>query len=154
MADVTPSPRKIFHGGCHCGFIRYAVSLSLPSTPTVTRCNCTFCLKTSFTSTRLPGLEEDFKLISPSSFEEIPDYQFGSKRTHHYFCEKCGVQVCGKGEYEFEGQHVKFFTLNVLTLDQPQDGLDLSQWKVGYWDGRTNNWTGGQRDVPWPNGFI
>src|SRR5271154_5838534 len=104
MADAGPTPKKSFHGGCHCGFIRYTVSLALPSPPSATRCNCTFCLKTAFTSIRLSSTEDDFKLLSPSSLDEIPDYQFGSKQSHHYFCGKCGVQVCGKGEYEFQGQ--------------------------------------------------
>lgn len=62
--------------------------------------------------------------------------------------------MCSSGKYEYEGTVVDFFGINILTLDQPQEGLDLSQWKIMYYDGRNDNWKGGMKDVPWPGGCI
>jgi hypothetical protein len=155
MADVSSTTRKSFTGSCHCGFVRYEVVLSLPSPPdppTATRCNCTVCLKTGSTNFRVAP--DDFTLQSPPSFNEIPDYQFRSKDTHKYFCKECGIHVCGKGKYEYEGKVFEYFTINILTLDQPQEGLDLSTWKIKYWDGRNDNWKDGMRDVPWSGGCV
>lgn len=147
------SPKKTYTGSCHCGFIKYRVALSLPTdeAPTATRCNCTICLKGGNANIR-PASPEDFTLITPSSPAEVKDYQMRSPDIHRYFCGTCGIHVWAAGQYEFGGVVEKFFTVNLLTLDQPQDGLDLSTFKLQYWDGRNDNWTGGLRDVPWPGG--
>ena|ERR1700760_661038 len=96
--------------------------------------------------------KEDFTLISPGSLEEIADYQARLDSIHHRFCNKCGAQIVGHGFYEFGGGKTDFFSLNILTLDQPQEGLDLSNLKMVYWDGLNNNWTAGKKDVPWAGG--
>ena len=97
---------------------------------------------------------EDFKLITPGSLEEIADYQYRLDHIHHRFCNKCGGQIVGHGYYEFNGQKTDFFSVNILTLDQPQEGLDLSKWKIQYWDGLNNNWQGGKKDEPWAGGAL
>lgn len=149
-----PNSKHTFHGSCHCGAIKYTASISLPPTPRATRCNCTVCLKSSFTSFRVASPDTNFKLLSPSSFSEIPDYQWASEDIHRNFCDKCGIQVFASGKYTFGGQTTEFFSINVLTLDQPQDGLDLRQWKFDYWDGKNNNWMSGKKDEPWPGGCV
>ena len=53
-----------------------------------------------------------------------------------------------------EGEKVHFFAINVGTLDQPQEGLDMSVFRMEYWDGRNDNWMGGPRDVPWVGGLV
>src|SRR5437016_251512 len=154
MAETSTSPSKqTFTGSCHCGFVRYEAALSPPSSPgphVANRCNCTVCLKTGFTGVGVSP--DDFTLRSPASLDQLSDYQFNSKDVHKYFCKTCGVHVCWTGKYEFEGTVVNFFRINILTLDQPQEGLDLSQWKITYADGRNNNWKAGTRDAPWPGG--
>ena len=156
--------KKTYAGSCHCGHIKYTVALALSDPPTAGRCNCTICLKTGFTSVRV-ATPSDFQLLSPSSAtldsnDEVGDYQFRSQDVHKYFCKKCGVQVFSKGKYVFEGTEVNFFTVNILTLDQPQpvgsegEGLDLSMFKIKYADGRNDNWQGGTKDVPWPGGCV
>jgi len=52
----------------------------------------------------------------------------------------CGVHVFQEGEYEYEGTKHAFFSVNAATLDQPQERVDLSKVKIGYWDGLSNNW--------------
>jgi hypothetical protein len=143
---------KSFTGSCHCGFIKYKVALLFTDTPTASRCNCTICLKQGFTSLRVSS--KDFTLLSPQSVSEIKDYQITSKDVHKYFCDKCGIHVYSEGKYESEGAVHEFFTINILTLDQPQEGLDLNEFKIQYWDGRNDNWYGGMKDVPWPGGCV
>ena len=49
---------------------------------------------------------------------------------------------------------VDFFALNLVTLDQPQEGLDLSVFRIQYWDGRRDLWMNGCKQVPWPGGIV
>lgn len=54
----------------------------------------------------------------------------------------------------FEGKRVDAFMINLATIDQPQEGVDLSETKVKYWDGLRDNFAEGLREVPWPNGLL
>ena len=148
-----PTEKKTFTGSCHCGFIKYTAALPVEANPTAGRCNCTICLKQGFTSKRLDS-PDDFTLLSPASVSEVKDYQMRSKDVHKRFCGTCGIHVWGEGQYEFQGAVHKFFTINALTLDQPQEGLDLSTWKMMYVDGRNDNWAAGPKDTPWPGGCV
>ncbi|KIW32510.1 uncharacterized protein PV07_04047 [Cladophialophora immunda] len=153
--SVPTGEKKTFKGSCHCGFIKYEAALALTDPPTAGRCNCTICVKQGFTGIRLP--REDFTLLSPASLSEARDYQFRSPDIHKYFCGTCGIHVCGEGKFEFppgSGTMHEFFSINAVTLDQPQDGLDLSQFKMRYVDGRNDNWGAGVKDVPWPGGAV
>jgi hypothetical protein len=147
--------RYTFNGSCHCGFIKYSVRLpqSTLDTRTGRRCNCTVCLKQGITSLGLP--ESDFKLISPSSLADCNDYRINAdNEIHKYFCGTCGVHVVGAGQFPWQGQIRKFFQINLGTLDQPQKGLDLSQWKMVYVDGRNNGWEKQWLDQPHPGGLV
>jgi hypothetical protein len=116
MASLSDST-KVYTGSCHCGLIRYTVSLDLTE-PKATKCNCTICHKTGFMSIR--STPEGFQLVSPASENELTGYQFGTKSGYRYFCTTCGVQCFAKGSYEFEGQRHDFLSVNVLSLDQDQ----------------------------------
>lgn len=153
MADT-----KTFTGSCHCHFMTYTVSLPAEKlkTPEATRCNCTICSKTGYTSLTLDP--SDFKLTSPSSKSEVTDYPpptAGSeKMIHHYLCPKCGVHIYGEGSYVYEGNKYDFFSINLATVDQPQEGIELSDFKMKYVDGLTDNWMAGSKDVPWKGGLA
>lgn len=149
----VPVPAKqTFNGSCHCGFIRYTVALPITDTPLASRCNCTICLKQGYTSIRISP--EDFTLVSPSSKSEVKNYQWRSKDINKYFCANCGIHCWSNGEFEFQGAQHQFFTINILTLDQPQEGLELSKFRINYGDGRTDNWAAGPSDKPYPGGCI
>jgi len=157
VAAATTANKKSFIGSCHCGAIRYKVSLALPAPPaqpTASRCNCTICQKQGFTGVRIDDPTHDFTLLSPASLDQLSDYQFRSPDIHNYFCGRCGVSVLGAGKFEYQNQVHELFKLNVLTLEQPQEGLDLSTFKIKYWDGRNDNWMAGQKDMPWPGGCL
>ena len=145
----TPSSSKrTCTGSCHCGLVRYTVKLDL-SEPEANRCNCSLCLKSGFTG--IHTSTEDFQLNSPASEKELTDYQFGSKAMHHYFCPTCGVRCMFRGTDADGGQ--EFFSINILTLDQNTD-VDLTRFKISYWDGKSNNWQAGPSNQPYPGGAL
>jgi len=135
---------KTFAGGCHCGAVRYAIDLD-PSNLEASKCNCSICLKTNRISLSIDP--ENFRLVLPASRDEVPDYQFGSKSQHYSFCDKCGIHCFANGSYEWEGKVVKNFSINAVTLDADQ-GLDLRELKLRYWDGKGENWGAGAVEKP------
>lgn len=150
--SVPVPAKRTFNGSCHCGFIRYTVALPITDTPVASRCNCTICLKQGHASMRVSP--EDFKLIAPSSQSEVKNYQMGSKNINKYFCGNCGIHCWADGKFEYQGTVHAFFTVNILTLDQPQEGLDLSTVKMDYYDGKNDNWAAGGSQKPYPGGAI
>ncbi len=149
-SQATPTP-KTYQGGCHCSLIRYTVTLSLPSPPEATKCNCSICLKTNRIELAVSDPDKNFKLLSPASMDSVPAYRFNAKKFRHCFCTTCGVHPFSFGSYEYEGQEVEMFCVNAATLD-PDQGLDLREFKVRYWDGKTDGWEKGMRDEPYPGG--
>ncbi|KAM3421563.1 hypothetical protein BST61_g1950 [Cercospora zeina] len=153
--DESTSEKKNIKGSCHCGFIKYtfdATSFPLKAN----RCNCTFCQKLGYTLHSLENLSKDFHLIGPDSREDpaLGNYAPRVKTGGKYFCKGCGTHVWQEGYYEWEGQRHDFFAVNLATVDQPQDGIDLSETKIRYEDGFHDNWAAGLRDQPWPNGLL
>ena len=113
-----------------------------------------FCQKFGNTNMRPENAESDFKLLSPSSKSEMGDYNPGTPTIHRYFCQTCGVHVLSEGSYEWEGQSYDHFTVNAATIDQPQDGIDLRDVTLQYFDGLHDNWNGGLQDKPWSGGMV
>src|SRR5256712_2877582 len=81
-----------FHGGCHCGAVRYAVDLDL-SKGTL-RCNCSLCRKSRAWFTFAPA--NAFSLESGG--EALLDYPWTpphrpQPNLTHPFYSKCGVRT-------------------------------------------------------------
>ena len=55
--------------------------------------------------------------------------------------------------YLQEGNSFPFFMVNVMSIDQPQDGVDLGKVKLKYYDGLTNNFNAAPTDTPAPKGL-
>ncbi|KEF53854.1 uncharacterized protein A1O9_10256 [Exophiala aquamarina CBS 119918] len=142
--------KRSFNGSCHCGFIQYTAAFPPTDLPVASKCNCTICLKQGYTAIRISP--EDFELISPSSKSQIKNYQMKSKDINKYFCDKCGIHCWSDGKYEYQGENHEFFTINILTLDQPQPGLDVSKFKIVYTDGRNDAFE--MRDQPFLGGML
>jgi len=143
---------KTFTGGCHCQHIKYEVTLTSEqlAKPEAAKCNCTWCQKRGVVLYSISS--SNFRLISPKDKSEMSSYEPKGPEMHRWFCGKCGCHVYTEGEYEAFGAKHDAFSINLLTLDQPQDGLDLSKFKVGYIDGKHDNWMAGLQDTPWPEG--
>jgi len=132
------SAGKRYEGGCHCGAVRFAVTLDL--TKPVTRCNCTICTKVAQTG----GLTkpEAFELLAGE--DSLSSYEWRTRQAKRYFCKHCGVHCYGAGHLDALGGD--FVSICVNTLDD----VDVGTLKLLYWDGRHDNWMAGPRDTPWP----
>ncbi|KAH8899118.1 hypothetical protein GQ53DRAFT_742194 [Thozetella sp. PMI_491] len=132
------------------------------------RCNCTACHKTGILHLRLESAPDDFILLSPlDPLSELGDYQCNNRNLHWLFCKTCGVRCFTfMGKHEVvedelpgvspDGEKTRFWhvvkegwveggkatgcylSVNTLTLDAGQDGIDLVEWtekkKVMYAD--------------------
>ena len=124
-------------GSCHCGAVRYEVTLDAT---TGARCNCSICNKLG----ALTGIvkPDAFRIVSGE--DRQTSYEWGGKTAKRYFCKTCGITCYSRGYLEEVGGD--YVSVNFNTLDD----VDPSQVKVIYWDGRHNNWEAGPRDTPWP----
>ena len=136
-ATIPAGPRT-YQGSCHCGAARFEVTADLSTGGS--RCNCSVCTKVAQTG----GLvkPEAFKLLSGE--DALSFYEWGGRTARRYFCKTCGVSVFGRGSLpQLGGTYVSVF-YNCL------DNVEVGDLKVGYFDGRHNNWMAGLRDRPWP----
>jgi hypothetical protein len=129
-----------------------------PTSIRIYKCNCTTCQKMGIFHVRLIDAPEDFYLFNPLNLTEggMKDYRCFSGNSHWYFCGNCGVRcftVAGQGsvkEVEIEGEKKQawridadgwrergygpnYFSLNALTLEPHQEGLDLREWTEKGW---------------------
>lgn len=117
------SEPKLHSGGCHCGKVRYEVTLDL-SEPAIT-CNCSMCGR-SGTMLRFVPVEQ-FKLLSGA--EVLTDYRFNSKVINHQFCSVCGIKSFAGGK----GPNGDTRAVNVRCLDD----VDLASIQTRQVDGKS-----------------
>jgi hypothetical protein len=114
---------QTYTGGCHCGAVRYEVTLTLDS---VLSCNCSHCTKRgSLLSFTTP---DNFKLLAGG--DGLVDYQFNTHIIHHLFCRKCGTESFARGTRP-DGQEM--ICINVRCLDD----VDIGALKLTPFDGRS-----------------
>ena len=73
-------------GGCHCGTVRFAISVNPPLE--LLDCNCSICAKTGFLHLIVP--HSRFELLSGQ--DSLVSYRFGSGTAEHLFCRSCGIK--------------------------------------------------------------
>lgn len=136
--EISMSTDQQHTGGCHCGAVRFRVTLDLAEP--AARCNCTVCTKIAGTG----------RIVKPEAFEllagagDLSSYRWGGMTATRYFCKHCGIHVYGPGNLpELGGDYVSV-NLNCL------DGFDPHAVTVIYFDGRHDNWDAGPRPTPWP----
>lgn len=129
---------KLHRGSCHCGAVRYEVTVDLSKG--VSRCNCT--ARTKIAQTGVIVKPDAFKVTAGA--DQTSTYEWGGKTGTRHFCKHCGVHCFLYGNLPQLGGAYVSITVNTL------DDVDVADLKVGYWDGRHNNWMAGMRDTPWP----
>ena len=112
-----------YSGGCHCGKVRFDVSMELGK---VTACNCSMCSKKGSLLAFVPATQ--FKLLSGDG--DLSNYQFNKKVIDHLFCKHCGVTSFARGKRP-DGTPVA--AINVRCLD----GIDAATLTVQHFDGRS-----------------
>ena len=73
-------------GGCHCGAVRFEVSL--PERIEVEDCNCSICLMSQNAHIIVPASR--FRLLAGE--DHLSEYTFNSKKARHLFCKVCGIK--------------------------------------------------------------
>lgn len=115
-----------YQGGCHCGDVRYKITLSHPLEKSeILLCNCSMCEK--FAYLHLIVAKEHFSLITDP--KHLHNYQFNKKIAKHYFCKNCGV----KSFYQ-PRSHPNAWSINVRCID------DFSQYQLNIKDFDGKNW--------------
>jgi hypothetical protein len=117
------SEAKTYTGGCHCGAVRYEVTMALNQ---AIACNCSMCGR-SGTWLAFVGAA-DFKLLSGA--DSLTDYQFNHHVIHHTFCKVCGIKPFASG-VDPKGNETR--AINVRCLD----GIDLDKIQVQHVDGKS-----------------
>jgi hypothetical protein len=137
MPAANKDHAELRTGGCHCGAVRYEVTVDASRGG---RCNCSICTKIA----QLGALvkPEAFRVVSGEA--SLGKYAWGGKISTRHFCKQCGVHCFGAGHLAELGGD--FVSVNLNTLDD----LDPSEVEVIHWDGRHNNWQAGPRPTPWP----
>ena len=123
--------RRLYHGSCHCGAIRFEVAADVAAG--TEKCNCSICTKMRLWSVKVAP--EALRLIAGA--EEIADYTFGSGVAHHFFCRRCGVRPYERVDLPPPG--APYLNINLMCLDD----LDLQEViaaPVLYMDGLHDAW--------------
>ena len=104
--------RAVLEGGCHCGAIRVALTLTVePAEAAVRACGCSFCRSHGARTVTDPDGHLAISLTEPDLLER---YRFDAKTADFLICRRCGVYVAALIETP-AGLRA---TLNVNTLDQ------------------------------------
>jgi hypothetical protein len=114
---------RTYKGGCHCGQVRYEVTMDLKQ---VVACNCSICTKRGF----LFAFVEPQQFVQHSGGEGLTDYQFNKHVIHHLFCPVCGVESFARGTAPNGREMV---AINVRCLDD----VEVSTLPVTPFDGRS-----------------
>ncbi len=104
------SDLKTHSGGCHCGKVRYRVSLDL-SAPVIA-CNCSMCGRAGTLLAFVP--ERAFTLERGQ--EALTEYRFNRRVIQHLFCKVCGIKSFARGA----GRDGPTVAVNVLSTSAPR----------------------------------
>jgi len=123
------SSDKTYHGGCHCGYLRYSVELDLTH-PVGERCNCSSCQNRGILILEV-NPPSNFTLISPTSREDSKIGRYSPKggSLHFFFCKACGVNCFYQGMSKEGDKETEYLKINGLTLDSDK-GVDFTKFKI------------------------
>lgn len=99
--------RVMAQGGCHCGGVRFEVTLPEAPVPALD-CNCSVCAMTGFR--HIIVAHEDFELLSGRI--ALASYRFGTGAAEHLFCTTCGVK-----SFYRPRSHPDSWSVNAYCLD-------------------------------------
>lgn len=105
-------------GGCHCGAVRYEVTMEPPEKAFAG--NCSICSRAGWLLAFVPS--QAFHMLAGE--DVVRDYQFGKHSIHHYFCPTCGIRSFSRGKKP-DGEEMLAINLRCLAgLDATKLGVD------------------------------
>lgn len=116
----APEEIERLEGGCHCGDVRFAVTVR---DWTLVDCNCSICSKKGMLHLIVP--EADFELLTGEG--GLVEYRFGTRTARHLFCGRCGIHAFYRPR-----SHPDHWDVNARCLD----GEVLGRFEVSAFDGR------------------
>jgi hypothetical protein len=111
-------------GGCHCGKVRFEVTLDLAE-PAIC-CNCSICGRSGTMLRFVPVAS--FELLSGA--DVLTDYRFNTKNINHQFCSVCGIKSFAAGTSK-DGSEMR--AINVRCLDD----VDVQSLPTHFVDGKS-----------------
>ncbi|HEU0037489.1 MAG TPA: GFA family protein [Kofleriaceae bacterium] len=117
MADTTHT------GSCHCGAVRYQVTLDLEKP--VIACNCSMCGRTG----SLLSFVTPDKFTLERGEDNLTDYLFNKHVIHHVFCKTCGIKSFARGQ----GPNGPMIAINARCLED----VDPAKLNVQNFDGKS-----------------
>src|ERR1043165_469319 len=81
-----PTDMATYDGSCHCGAIRFQVSLA-DDVRDVLDCNCSICTMKGILHLIID--EPSFTLLAGA--DSVTTYTFGTHTAKHMFCRTCGI---------------------------------------------------------------
>lgn len=114
---------KTYTGSCHCGAVRYEVTMELG---TVLACNCSMCSRAGTWLAFVPA--DKFKLLSGE--DSLSGYKFNKHKIEHMFCKVCGIKPFAKG-VDKAGNDIR--AINTRCLED----VDLTKLDVQNVDGKS-----------------
>ena len=84
--DVTSGEAVTLNGSCHCGLVRFEVTLP-KGLASARRCSCSLCrMRGAVAVTSTPS---DFRLTAGAG--QLSTYRFNTRTAEHHFCRNCGI---------------------------------------------------------------
>lgn len=118
-----PELPATFTGGCHCGAVRFRVTVR---TFRVSDCNCSLCSKEGYLHVIVP--KEDLELLQGA--DAITTYQFNTKVAKHHFCKFCGIH-----SFYVPRSHPDGFSVNARCLsDVKLEWFDVELFDGQHWE--------------------
>ena len=117
---MKPLPlSKTYEGGCHCGAVRFSVSITDLN---AVDCNCSICRKKGFLHCIVPPQQ----FILRQGEEQLSTYTFNTHQARHTFCRICGIH-----SFYFPRSHPGMIDVNVRCLE----ANNLSDFTITSFDG-------------------
>ncbi|KAK4166097.1 hypothetical protein QBC43DRAFT_313948 [Cladorrhinum sp. PSN259] len=147
-SDTTPTSSETYQAGCHCGYIKFDVTLSPPlHQQQVVDCSCSICRRAGYLLVYPPYSQVTWH---DDSRARCAAYRFNTKTKDQLFCPKCGVSIAidfresplpswRKHHYGISVRTFNNIDLSTLTYKKldgiggvPPQGQDLSgvQWEI------------------------
>lgn len=86
MIDAYAADPVKLDGQCHCGAVRFEVTL-IEGLASARRCNCSLCAKRG--AVAVTARRDDLKIIAGK--DRLATYRFNTGVAEHHFCKVCGI---------------------------------------------------------------